>query len=137
MLNDDSTSSDTSVEPIWCAVANAVHDRPFGPGHENTRRGTKHFAPGTKLYIVDWSLGDGLGAVLAIGRHRGSSHLVRMWVDVRHVENPRPKLAYSPRVIELAREHREGAHREHWRPAEEAVRRVCQYIESLREGGAS
>ena len=32
--------------PSWCAVANVVEDRPFGPGGVETRHGTRHFAPG-------------------------------------------------------------------------------------------
>jgi hypothetical protein len=43
--------------------------------------------------------------VIAIGHHRGSNQYSRMVVSVRHLENFRVKLAYSPEVIRLANEH--------------------------------
>jgi hypothetical protein len=41
------------VGPIWRPVANIVQERPYGPGGAETRRGTKHFQPGAKVYVTD------------------------------------------------------------------------------------
>nr|GFD56498.1 hypothetical protein [Tanacetum cinerariifolium] len=40
-------------ESYWTAVANIVRERPYGPGGAEIRLGTKHFAPGAKVYIID------------------------------------------------------------------------------------
>jgi len=37
--------------PIWCPVAHMVAERPYGPGGGETKRGSRHFAPGAKLYV--------------------------------------------------------------------------------------
>src|SRR5947209_388254 len=46
--------------PVWCIVANVADERGAGPGGQQRWRGTKHFTPGTKVYVLkplwDWSL---------------------------------------------------------------------------------
>jgi hypothetical protein len=91
------------TEPIWCVVANVVTERPYGPDGAEIRSGTKHFRPGAKLHIID-TYGGMCEYVIAIGHHRGSNRYSRMVVSVRHLENFRVKLAYSPQVIRLANE---------------------------------
>jgi hypothetical protein len=48
-------SSENALSSVWCIVANIVHERPYGPGGQEVRRGTKHFAPGAKVVILDFS----------------------------------------------------------------------------------
>ncbi len=92
------------TEPLWCVVANVVGERPYGPGGAELRSGTKHFRPGAKLYIIDAYAGM-CDKVIAIGHHRGSNRYCTMVVSVRHLKNFRVKLAYSPEVIQLAKQH--------------------------------
>jgi hypothetical protein len=92
------------AESIWCVVANVVAERPYGPGGAETRSGAKHFRPGAKLHIIGAHTGT-CETVVAIGHHRGSNQYCRMVVPVRHLENFRVKLAYSPEVIRLANEY--------------------------------
>jgi hypothetical protein len=91
-------------ESIWCVVANVVTERPYGPGGAETRSGTKHFRPGAKVHIISAYAGT-CENVVAIGHHRGSNQYSRLVVPVRHLENFRVKLAYSPEVIRLANEY--------------------------------
>jgi hypothetical protein len=49
----------TMVGPVWCPVANVVRERTYGPGGKEIRRGSKHFAPGAKLYCYPSQWGDG------------------------------------------------------------------------------
>jgi hypothetical protein len=85
-------------------VANMVPERPYGPGGAETRRGTKHFAPGAKLYIIDWYAG-GCERIIVVGQHRGSKRLVTLVIDVRLVENLRAKVCYQPAVIAKIKQH--------------------------------
>ena len=48
------TNNPISPPPVWTVTANIVPTRKFGPGGTETRMGTKHFSPGTKVYIIDW-----------------------------------------------------------------------------------
>jgi hypothetical protein len=95
-----------SAEPesYWTAVANMVPERPYGPGGAETRRGTKHFAPGAKLYLIDWYAG-GCERIIVVGQHRSSKRFITLVIDVRLVENLRAKVCYQPAVIAKIKEH--------------------------------
>jgi hypothetical protein len=89
----------TMVGPVWCPVANMVRERPYGPGGREIRRGSKHFAPGAKLYCYPALWGDGYEQIQVIGRHRGTHRYVKMIVNEKWLTNWRVQLAYSPHVI--------------------------------------
>jgi len=89
----------TMVEPVWCPVANMVRERPYGPGGREIRRGSKHFAPGAKLYCFPALWGDGYVQIQVIGRHRATHRYVNMIVNEKWLTNWRVRLAYSPHVI--------------------------------------
>jgi hypothetical protein len=89
----------TKVEPVWCPVANMVRERPYGLDGRETRRGSKHFAPGAKLYCFPALWGDGYKQIQVIGRHRATHRYVKMIVNEKWLTNWRVQLAYSPHVI--------------------------------------
>jgi len=86
-------------ESIWCVVANIVLERPFGPGGEERRRGTKNFAPGAKVYVFqrigwgDWR------RIRVLGRHRRSVRLIELTTSVEFLANWRVEKVYSPTII--------------------------------------
>jgi hypothetical protein len=86
------------VVPIWCPVANMTSERPYGPGGQITKRGSKHFAAGAKLYFRQVMNRDGDPQLEVVGRHRGSHRYVTMIVSLSWLENWRPELVYSPYV---------------------------------------
>lgn len=86
-------------EPVWCIVANIVYERPYGPSGEETRSGTKHFAPGAKVYIVDFFWGMGGQDVTVVGRHRKSHRYITIVIRSQWLVNWRAELIYSPHVI--------------------------------------
>jgi hypothetical protein len=90
-------------------VGNIVEERPYGPGGKETRRGTKHFAPGTRVYCFPPLWGDGYEQIKVVGRHRGSSRLVTMVIPSKWVVNRRAKLVYSPAVIRRLEGHWDGS----------------------------
>ena len=86
----------TGTPPI---VGNIVEERPYGPGGQERRRGTKHFRAGAKVYCFPPLWGDGYRKVKVIGHHRKSNKLVTMVIDSRWIVNRRAELVYSPSVI--------------------------------------
>lgn len=92
-LGEDNTG------PLWCVVANVVLERPYGPGGIEKRRGTKHFAPGAKVYIIEFYN----DAVMVVGRHRKSHRFIRLMMNTKHLANWRAEAVYSPYVISQIR----------------------------------
>lgn len=85
-------------ESCWTAVANIVRERPYGPGGAEIRLGTKHFAPGAKVYIIGWFPGT-CERITVVGLHRKAKQLIAIVIDVKLVENLRAKVCYVPAVI--------------------------------------
>ncbi|MCA8830407.1 hypothetical protein [Hymenobacter pini] len=96
--------SDKQPESYWTAVGNIIRERPYGPDGAETRYGTKHFAPGAKVYIIDWYPGM-CESIVVVGQHRKSKRLITLSLDVRLVENLRAKVCYNPTVIAKFKEH--------------------------------
>ena len=72
---------------VWGVIANVRAVIPCGPGGEHTQSGLKHFAPGTKVWVLPHRWDPGLERVRVIGRHRGGTRLVKLIVPVRSLEN--------------------------------------------------
>lgn len=81
-------------------IANVVDERPAGEGGERTARGTKHFRPGTKVYVFGLYAGM-CDSVVVVGRHRGSNRYVRMTIKAHYLTEFRPKVVHSPGVLGL------------------------------------
>ena len=96
--------SDGQPRSSWCAVANVVENRPFGPGGVEIRHGTKYFAPGAKVYLVTGYWGMGGESVTVIGRNRRTRRFVRMDMRSNYLRDWRTELAYSPTIIEALAE---------------------------------
>lgn len=91
----------SDLSPVWCVVGNVTDERPYGPGGQEWRRGTIHFAPGAKVYCFPPLWGDGYEKIQVIGRHRGSHRYVTMVIRSDWVRNWRTELVYSPTLIDL------------------------------------
>ena len=87
-----------TVEPIWCATANIKKEIPFGEEHK-IKRGTKHFRGGAKVYIA-YAYGGMCDNATVIGHHRNNSRFIKITMPVKHLENFRLELVYSPKVID-------------------------------------
>ena len=83
----------------WCLVANIRREGFPDAGPLNSRGGTKHFAPGARVYVfpVDWDGWWDRGPVL--GREKGSGRYIRKVMSWEWLENFRCKRVYSPTVI--------------------------------------
>ena len=82
----------------WAVVATVATVTLTGPDGAEWRPGTKHFSPGTKVWIAapEWGHDENLTVV---ARHRGTSGgLARMVVQRRHLTNFRVRPVYNPTV---------------------------------------
>lgn len=121
-----------SMPTQWCLVGNIIEERPYGPGGQEVRRGTKHFAPGTKVYCLPAQWGDGYEQILVIGRHRGSKKWVTMVISSDWVTNWRAKLVYEPAVLRRLHVATSEAGRRNWTSQAE----VEECVASLRQAQA-
>lgn len=87
------------LEPVWGVVANIVQEHPFGPGGLETRRGTKHYSAGAKVYCILFFWDGPRTRVQVTGLHRGSRHHATTIVRHEWLTNPRLKLIHSPLII--------------------------------------
>ncbi|MFE1409739.1 hypothetical protein ACFW6F_02800 [Streptomyces sp. NPDC058746] len=93
-------AAEASEEVLGYAVAaNVRRELAYGPDAVEIKRGTKHFPPGGKVWLVrpEWDWGH--GRVIAVGRHRGSPRYACVIVPVWHLENFRVKGLYSRAVV--------------------------------------
>jgi hypothetical protein len=97
--------------PVWCAVANMTSERPYGPDGSTTKRGSKHFSAGAKLYFLCIVGHYGDPQIEVVGRHRGSHRYVRMIVSLSWLENWRKDLVYSPHVARALQPYWTGSRR--------------------------
>ncbi len=99
MITDLRIEETPLVEPIWCATANVKNEILFG--EENIiKKGTKHFRGGAKVHVVDayWGMCDN---ATVIGHHRSNGRYIKIDIPVKHLENFRLELVYSPKIIQL------------------------------------
>lgn len=90
--------TDETTKGAWSVVANVKREHPFGEGGKETKSGTRQFRGGTKVYIAGCYPGT-CDACVCIGLHRKSRKFITCIVDVTHLENFRPKVAYHPEVL--------------------------------------
>lgn len=99
MKVEDEDSLQDLPEAVWCIVANVVNERPYGEGGTETRRGTKQFVPGAKVYIVNFFWGVGGETLTVVGRQRKSHRFITLSMRSKWLVNWRVELVYSPFVI--------------------------------------
>jgi len=109
-MSEPTTDPNDPEGPVWCVVANVIHERPYGPGGAVLRQGTKHFAPGAKVHVVEFFWGTAGKRVTVVGRYRRSKRFVTLSMNAEHLANWRAELVYSPHVIEEILKHSEFSH---------------------------
>lgn len=113
------------LEPVWCAVANVVIERQYGPHGSLRRSGTKHFPSGAKVYALSFFWGDAGERVTVLGRHRGSHRYVTMTMRTDFLANWRTEQVYNPRVADEIRAQGEY---DRQNPSSEAARHHAEHI---------
>lgn len=88
-------------EWIWCLVANVDEDATHTCGDGTIVKGTKHFSPGTKIYIGStWHGGYDRWKFVVMGKPRHQRRLIQISMDWDKLCNFRLKRVYDKRVIE-------------------------------------
>lgn len=82
----------------WCLVGNIVGAHEFGEDKE-IRYGTKHFSPGTKVFLYPELPGMGNEYILAIGIPRNGGHYIEVVIRTKYAENFRCQKVYKPSVL--------------------------------------
>jgi len=89
---------------VWSATGNIRKECRFGPNGSDRRPGTKHFRGGAKVYVIDAYWGT-CHTVTVVGHHRANGRYIKINMRAKHIENLSPKIVYSPKVVQLIREH--------------------------------
>ena len=132
----------------WCLVGNIVESHPFGPD-KRTVYGTKHFRPGTKVYIVDAFWGGGGDRCTVLGVPRYVDHLIGVHMDTTLIRNFRCEKVYDRDVLkamftnrlteEFERERKTNVNTTYWDDSEWSRKRIEDFAESankiMAEGG--
>ena len=86
--------------------ATVVDTRVHGQDHR-AHKGTKHFRAKAKVFVIDayWGTCD---TVTVIGHHRAGGRYAKLDMPVKHLEDFRTEVIYSPTVLGLLREHFRG-----------------------------
>jgi hypothetical protein len=108
---------------VVCATVMATHQC----GKESqTPKGTKHFRANAKVFVIDayWGTCD---TVTVIGHHRAGGRYAKLDMPIKHLEDFRMGVAYSPTVLELLKEHFKDRNEYSEDYAEELLRALPQW----------
>lgn len=113
----------------WCVIANVAREpHPEGSPPE-MRAGTKHFAPGAKLYCAPPLWGDGCAKLRVLGRHRGGGpKLIEIVVATKWLTGWRARKVFHPHVVATLGDW--------WGDTEEAHLKAVEMAEALHRRGS-
>ena len=83
---------------VYCLVGNVV-DKHLAGKELGVKRGSKHFAPGAKVYCFPPMWGNGYENALVIGKPRKRKTLIKVVMPSRLIKNWRLKKVYDPYII--------------------------------------
>jgi hypothetical protein len=86
-----------SIEWVYCLVGNIIDKHEFGENKE-IRYGTKHFAPGTKVYCYPGMYSND-ERVYVVGKPRKTFKLIKVIMPTKYITNFRLKRIYDKRII--------------------------------------
>lgn len=101
-----------------CLVGNVVNKQEFSETME-TRLGTKHFTPGTKVYCLPPQWGDGYENAIVIGICRKSRRWITVVMSAELITNWRVKSVYQAGVVRRLRKGFDGFNAQ-WESREQA-----------------
>lgn len=91
------------LEWRWCLVGNIADKRIYGEDHE-IQYGTKHFSPGTKVYIAPHQWGDGGENLVVLGVPKNKKGLIECVIRSDYICNFRLKKIYPSAVLKRMNE---------------------------------
>ena len=85
---------------IWCLVGNVVAQHEYSVDKE-IRYGSKHFAPGAKVYCISPDGYDGYTKIRVIGMHRSSKRRIYVIMPINLLTDLRLKKVYDPVLLDM------------------------------------
>ena len=85
-------------EWCWALVGNIVNEHKYGE-EKDIKKGTKHFSPGTKVYLAPASWGDGYERIHVIGIRKGNRKYIEIVMQTKYIENIRMQKVYKPAIV--------------------------------------
>jgi len=119
-------------EFLWCIVGNIVDKHYFGE-EKRTRRGTKHFRPGAKVYCIPGSAGKAHQDICVIGQPRNSKKMIEVIIRTRHIKNFRLQKVYSPTLFDMISKQKIYRVNNSYRLSVEELERYKDYFSTLTE----
>jgi hypothetical protein len=89
-------------ETMWCLVGNAIDEHVIGEIGD-TRRGTKQFTAGTKVYCLPAQWGDGYASCVAVGLARRTRDWITVVIRTALIANWRAQVVHHPKALERLR----------------------------------
>ena len=100
-LDDDiETENEPEEEYRYVLVGNIIDKYYFGENKE-IRRGTDHFRPGAKVYLLPEYHGNGHDAIPVYGLPRKSRKKITITIRAVLIKNVRVKKTFDPKMIEM------------------------------------
>ncbi len=127
LIHDEISSSGklSDQDWRWCLVGNIVETHEYGEDHE-MKTGSKHFAPGAKVFMAPVRWGDGYERISVIGKPRKKQNYVEVIMRSELIENLRMQRVYKPAV--LRRMDRSECH--WWGNTDQDRDEIIEYLES-------
>lgn len=129
-------------EWIWCLVANVSEDVTHVKKDGTVGSGTKHFSPGTKVYIGStWHICDGYWTFVVMGKPRCQKRLIQIYMRSDRLCNFRIKKVYDKRVIENMTRFDRGCLRlgaspnvhSGWDNTDESKKEIMEWVDCLND----
>lgn len=124
--SEQNDTSQNSEEFVWSLVGNIVDEHEFGEQKE-TRRGTKHFSPGTKVHCIPEFGGTGHERITAIGIARRSNKHIKVVLPSILIVNWRTKKVFHPYILSLL------TNNWHWKNDEKSKKETEEFAKSFIE----
>lgn len=118
---------DCKSEWRWCLVGNIVQEHKFGENGE-ILLGTKHFAPGAKVYCAPAQWGDGYEHIVVIGSPRHGNRFIEIVIPFKYVEELRIQKVFNPSLLEMMQDSRHVW----WRNGESDYERIMLMLQSVK-----
>ena len=112
-INENWQAIPASATSVLALIGNIVEDRPYGPGGEEVRHGTRLFRPNAKVYLSSlagsWTTFTPVPQakydyITVVGQHRKSRKWIESWIDSTLVVNWRIQVVYKPGAVQRLRE---------------------------------
>jgi hypothetical protein len=107
----DPPATGDRIDRVLVLAGNIKEERPYGPGGEETRRGTRQLRAGAKVYLSQlkgsWAVlhsNDSLESIRVVGQHRLSRCWIECWVRVTDVHQRRLQVLCQPGALRRLRE---------------------------------